>query len=760
MKQFDKTEHVRFSDMATPNLDELRKELRIHYAAQWALNGKRHPVEKILDAYDSAHPGLNAYQLKGIQYEILAENLQTLVFADSPFYFVTDSCRGPQAGIPYYGAGGWLLRRNEHLCRDANPQDYDLYTGMQAANLYGGSHIYFDFMHYCYSVTNVVKHGLRYYYEKAQAALAECKTDEERDFLQCAIAGLKAVKRISERFADTAQVRLDTLTDPRQRRFMQMIADSARRVPWEKPDHFYEGLNTMWFCRDLMGEIDGIGNSHLGRPDYILYDLYQNDLESGYINREDAYDLVSRFLTHGDCQYDKDSIVEKEDDHELEMGFVLGGCDPQGNEIYNEVTTMFIYAHRAQKLIYPKPHYRFGADSPQAYMHDIAYDFVHGRSVAGLVNDDSIIPVLVEAGKSLEDARCYINYGCWGIVVEGMENTTGGNFMHLLSALERTVYGDNDICRKIGMHFDTIDNAKSFEEVYTIYYANMIRVLKKRLQLVGKHGGLGVKVNPIPLFSAFVDGCLENKKDCLAGGSKYTVNEFALAEMSNTVDGLLAIKTLCFEKKVIGLHEFLDAVRSNWEGCDSLRCSLMKCPHFGDESPESMGLTKRLFEDICRDTHDISNEFGTRYLVDLFVYQAFRFLGERVRATPDGRRDGEVVATGVNPTRFHAADPLPGVLNSINAIDPDRVQTHSVMLQLPAGKMDIELMTSILRSLQKLKMKHIQINCVDPEVLLDAQKHPELHQDLIVRVVGFSARFVSLSPEWQDEFIHRVMYQA
>ena len=142
--------------------------------------------------------------------------------------------------------------------------------------------------------------------------------------------------------------------------------------------------------------------------------------------------------------------------------------------------------------------------------------------------------------------------------------------------------------------------------------------------------------------------------------------------------------------------------------------------------------------------------------MSLLIYQEFRFDAEKMRATPDGRRNGEVVALGVNPTHLHP-EPVPAVFNSAAVIDPIRVATHSLTLQMPAAKMTVENMTAMLRAGASLSMKHIQINCVDLETLLDAQKHPENHQDLVVRICGFSAKFVSLSPEWQKEVIERAM---
>ena len=116
--------------LKTPDLTHLRSELLAYTLGKQALVKQRHPVEEKLDAYDRAHPGLNAYQLKAAQYAILAENMETKVFSESPFFFVNDLCRGLQAGLGDYSAGGWLQRRNKHLCRDVDPEAYRQYEAM------------------------------------------------------------------------------------------------------------------------------------------------------------------------------------------------------------------------------------------------------------------------------------------------------------------------------------------------------------------------------------------------------------------------------------------------------------------------------------------------------------------------------------------------------------------------------------------------------------------------------------------------------
>jgi formate C-acetyltransferase len=409
---------------------------------------------------------------------------------------------------------------------------------------------------------------------------------------------------------------------------------------------------------------------------------------------------------------------------------------------------MFIHAHRAQNLIYPKVHYRFSSESPEEYLQAIAVDYVNGRSVGGLANDDAIIPFMTNGGTPPEIARSYVNYGCWGFTIEGIANSAGGSFVHLLGMLEHTVYGTSDSCREIGLLFDPIDDAKSFDEVFDIFYGNVIRALRYRVALlVGKQPQIPAQVNPIPIFTSLMEGAIEWKHDYPRARGL----GFNLAEIANVVDALLAIKHICFVRKEMTVREFLDIVRSNWEGHEALRQRLRKLPHYGDESDESMELANRIVEGVKVDASGDGRWCG----ISLLIYQEYRFDATGIRATPDGRKNGDVVALGVNPTRLHPTS-IPATINSATTFDPHTVATFSLNLQMPSTNMTVEQMVSLMRVAGQLKMKHIQINCVDEETLRDAQKHPEKHQDLVVRVVGFSAKFVSLSPEWQEEFIRRV----
>ena len=142
--------------------------------------------------------------------------------------------------------------------------------------------------------------------------------------------------------------------------------------------------------------------------------------------------------------------------------------------------------------------------------------------------------------------------------------------------------------------------------------------------------------------------------------------------------------------------------------------------------------------------------------MNFYLYREFMLDAKKMRATADGRRNGELYAMGICPTRFHLKDPLFSMVGSLSALNMDKSVMQSVNIMLPAGEMDTDTFVSLLRGFASAKLKHMQINCVDMETLEDARVHPEDHQDLVVRVCGFSAKFVSLSPQWQDEFMTRI----
>ncbi|MBO4305262.1 MAG: hypothetical protein J6A21_11815 [Lentisphaeria bacterium] len=712
-----------------------------------------------MEKYSSAHPEASPLALRALLYRKISEKFQPVLFEDSPFY----SCIEGNGGWNSSTAGIWLLVHQEMPFRDPVEEDVQRFSVARKEGLFCCSNFFVDLAHHAPPIPPILEGGFRSVRERALSLLEKGNcSPEEKEYMNTLLEGLEAVKRIQEKYGDAAKEKLRSggLT-PRQEKFMRMMAESAARCPWEAPRTFYEALNTCAFVREIMGELDGLRTNSYGRPDAWLIKFYRKDLAEGRLTEEEAYDLICRFLLAGDALYDHDSKVESYSEHENELTLTLGGCDGNGKEVFNDLTRLFLRAYRENDLVYPKPHCRFSASSSKEYLRLITDDILSGRGIYTLNNDDSLIPALRKDGKSLEDARNYCCTGCWDIVVLGKEDNAGGGYFNLAKILEYSLYPDREVLD--AMHYDFLspDNASSFEEFFGRIMANVMTALRDRLSTQGRNGRrFGILV-PSPLNSGCSDAFPETKRDFMCGGQTYSPHALSLCFFANFVDSLLAVKEMCFDRKKCSLSRLLEAVKANWAGEENgeLRRKVLQCAHWGDGEKESTLLARRILDELYRETRKYENEKGGKYQLGIWVYREFRFWGEKTKALPDGRREGEILSQSLNPSHFRCREPVTTVLRALGSLDMEKVAGNSVVnLMLERSSVTEETFEALVRTFAELKLQQLQLNCADRNELLDAQKHPEKHQNLFVRICGFSAKFVSLSPQWQQEVIDRVAF--
>lgn len=747
------------------SIERLRNELRVYYDAHSfsALGGAdyRPPLFDALDDYAATHPDLSPVQLKAAQYEIIADGFQPVIFMDSPFYAEMGVKVAEYDGVPGLGAGGWLFKRNAHLFRDVSPAEYDRYVAAGTHGIHLAFGPYADYDHHCFPYSNVLENGLECIYAQAEAALVHCVTQEETEFVACAMRGLLAVRMIAAKFADAAEEARSRTTDPVLTRFLSMIAETAAEVPWRKPRTFYEGLCAVWFLHEVCASIEGIGMSVVGHLDRMLGEFYQHDLEAGRLTPDEAYDLVCRFMLHTDAKLDPAKPVA-ESFNRQEQGdvVILGGCDEHGREVCNEVTFMVLRAHHELSLVYPKIHCRITRHARQDYLDAINRDFVVGRNVIAFLNDENLIPAQQKAGKRLADARRYVAGGCWEIILEGYEHSAGANcYVNLLRILDLSIHGGVEEAAATGVVCDPIDDARAFEDVYRIVVGNAVRAIRQMCATMARNGRIWPKVSPAPFFSACLADCLENRRDYTAGGGRYDPHGLPIGAFANFVDSLLAIRTICFEGPRCSLAELLRAVRANWVGCEALRARALAAPHFGDNTAPSNALSARVLDDLYQNTRDLTNERGGPFQLGLYIYREIVGWGRLTRATPDGRRSGDVLTQGLTPSRLHHAPEITSTINSAAALDLTQCPANSVLtVSLPLGGVNLQTLGQLERAFAASGLGMLQMNCVDSKQLLAARERPEEHQDLIVRLYGYSARFVRLPPDMQDEFISRNLY--
>ncbi|MFA6928730.1 MAG: pyruvate formate lyase family protein [Lentisphaeria bacterium] len=725
----------------------LKTELKNYYRAHsfQAIGAKLpyNPLRNIMDDYFAAHSNLNAMEQKAAQYELIAEHCSPVIFQHSPFFSELGLKISEYDGHTSLSSGGYVYCRNSHLFHDIAPLEAQQYSQCGSLGLHSTFGMYCDPDHHCFPFTKILENGLEKVWQQTM-------TSPANPFQDAAATGLLAIKRIAEKFSLAAEA---------QQR--PQLARLARRIPWKAAQTFYEGLACLWFLHELGAVMDGIGMSILGHPDRMLYSLYKNDLATGRLNKTEAYELICQFLLQTDCKLDMD-IPSDEQFNYGEQGdtLILGGCDADGNEICNDLTFLFLQAHRELKLIYPKIHCRISRQSSQSFLESASENFLEGRNTLAFLNDDSIIPAQLKAGKSLIDARRYVAGGCWEIILEGSEHSEGANcYYNLAKLVDLSIHDSREFESATGEYFAKIDGADDFETVYATVLNNAIRSIQRMAQMIARNGKVWPQVNPSPLFSACLDGCLESKLDYTAGGAKYSPHGLPLGGLAILIDSLMAIKKLCFDKQVCTLDELLTAVRNNWDNCEVLRQAALGMEHFGDGKGNAAALTRRFLRDIAKAIKGLKNEQGGTFQLGIYIYREIISWAKMTRATPDGRRKGDFLSQGLNVSRRHNSDGVTSILNDAAKLDLSDYPANSVItLSLARQGLNPKLVSAFLRSFTASGIGMLQLNILDRAELLDACLHPENHHDLIVRLYGYSARFITLNAEQQQEFLSRSIY--
>lgn len=747
--------------MSTVKYNELRNELKNYYMEKSYENAEKH-LEEAIEILDSMYDeSMSAYKMKALQYKVIADVAEPVLFRGLPFYYEIGIVPGCSDGTRNFRghkhAGGWTHWKNEHLFVD---QDRELWECRcrQIDELmylicgeYNDVHQHFQFNH-----RPILQGGLKSVYNSAKKRLEKAESEEQKEFLSAVCIGILSVKKLCEKFAAEAEKLLKK--EPENRNF-KMIAESARYCPWEGPRTFYEAINLYALMRKVIGSFEGIGPNSFGRLDMDLYPFYKADIESGTLTEDEAYELISKFLLIFDCTYNHDDKMVGYADHELECTYVLGGCDMEGNPVYNTLTKMFLQASYEEKIIYPKIKCRFSKNSPKEYFEVLNKPVINGTTTVLYQNDDATIPALVKSGISLSDARDYLVSGCWDVEPNSEGCQSGGNYTNLLKAFEYQIHNRTDKMKKVNMFFESIDDAKSFDEVYEATCRNMDVLFTEKARVLNAGGQIWDKVDPLPLFSSTYKDCIKNKRDYTNGGTRYKDDVFACIGFPDIIDSLMSIKILCFDEKRYTLKQLLAAVRNNWRDCEEMRCDAMRCSGWGDGKKASCELAVRFNTDIYNMLSKHKSIYGGKINLSYFTYTEIRFWGEKTLATPNGRHNGDYIAQGLTPSRLKKIPYVTSVINSLGALDRETLAGNNVVNLILPGNISSEVFEAILRTASDTAAESLQMNCVSKETLLDAQKHPEKYPDLIVRVCGFSAKFTSLSPEWQKEVLTRNFYK-
>jgi formate C-acetyltransferase len=629
-----------------------------------------------------------------------------------------------------------------------------------------------SFGHMIYDSPRILREGLQGI--KAEVAeyldgadLAEPAQIPKVHFWQAVNIVCDAIIHFAQRYAALARRTAGdgNLASQRQAELLK-IAEVCDQVPEKGARNFWEAVQTIWFLQ-LAIQLEGNGNSvSLGRLDRHLYPYFRQDMERGQIDLEKGQELL-------DSLWLKLNEIIKVWDTEatrvhagwpMTQNVIIGGQDGNGQDSTNELTFMFLNAQEHIRLSAPQFTMRVQAGTPDELLLRACEVIRGGGGMPALFGDEAIIPGLQKLGIPLAEARNYGMVGCVEPSVIGAFGRNNGGYFNLARIVDLAI--NNGIDRltgePLGPRTGSASDMRSFDELLTAVrkqMAHFVRLLAIEDNIIEM---VQAELTPHVLASTLIPGCLEKGKDITSGGALYNWTPPFGVGLATAADSLCAVKKLVFDERVLSLKD-LNQTLDNPEGeaAKAIRPALLKCPKYGNDNGEVDGFARFVADTFFTEVEKYKTWRGGGFVGGLFSLSSTVPHGWKTGATADGRLATTPVSDSISPTNGMDRHGPTAVLLSASVLDHSRCPGGNVLnLKFTPGA--VESGSSLAKFAQLIKTYlvdlrglEVQINVVSAATLKDAQLHPESYRDLVIRVAGYSARFVELAREIQDDIIAR-----
>jgi len=580
---------------------------------------------------------------------------------------------------------------------------------------------------------------------------------ESLAFLAAAEDAMCGLSEWAERYGGCLREAAGRASGARARELARM-GDNCAKVATLPPNTFHEAMQLVWLAQQAI-HIEGHGYSCTpDRIDQILYPYYLADRKAGRLDDEEALALCANFILK-----QRDNTVWGVE-HNLTQGLCLGGSTPAGEDLTNELSWMFITASGAMSVPEPLVWIRWHERMDPAFF-DHCLKNLAGTTCFPLMMSDVAVPkMFMELGVSEEDAFEYVPVGCNEIGIPGKAYFNPNAGVGYLTALELAITGGRTYAgtRTPGDDEPVVGPDASFDDVVRIASYHMRRQVEGSYASGMKTLSMQMRWGHTPLTSCFFDGCIDRARDMVAA-TKYNILSCSGSSFANMVDCLAALREVVYEKRSATLGRVVEACRANFVGHEALRQELLDAPKHGNDEPvlrKLVTLVERMrdepMKEICRDPRD-GTRFGNTHVVRSGAVRR----GKSVPATPDGRLAGQPLASSVASSYATERKGPTAVVNSILMLDPVKSWQSGYNVNMrfsQAALTDDEnrgKVASLLNSYFRRGGQEMQINCVSSETLRAAQRNPDEYRDIVVRVAGFSAFFVDLQEDIQEEVISR-----
>ncbi|MFA6928728.1 MAG: pyruvate formate lyase family protein [Lentisphaeria bacterium] len=536
------------------------------------------------------------------------------------------------------------------------------------------------------------------------------------------------------------------LKDVKNAENYRLIVQTLERVPENPPRTFCEAVQALWsfweFQR-LCGNWSG-----LGRLDMILGEYLERDLDEKIITLDEARELLAHFWIKGTewCHgLAKNSVFKPgSGDAQVYQNVVLGGKLADGQNVDNKVSDLVLDIIEELHISDFPIAVRLNEQSSPEFLRRVAEVQLLGGGIVSIYNENIVLAALKKYGYCEAEAVTFTNDGCWEIIIPGM-TAFGYVPFDALQILQQTL--------------GELDEKGDFEALFQAYSANMqIKIeafadQQKHYRCDSYWAGTTISL----LMPACRQSCLSYNNR----GTKYTVCAIHAGGLPDVANSLLALKKWVFEQKILSLQEFTGILQSDWQGHECLRLKIKKAfIAYGNDDCEADSMMQRIFNDFSSQVAAIHQRHGVLMPCGISTFGREIAWAANRWATPFGNRAHEYLASNLSPTPGTEKVGLTAIMNSYCKMDFTRTPNGCPLdLRLDAGfaksAQSVEILITLINVFLQRGGFYLQIDVVDPEMLQVAQQNPDRYPNLAVRISGWSARFATLSKEWQDMIINR-----
>ena len=757
------------------NLNQPRVMVRAKMLEKVLDNMSIYIEDKSLLAGNQATKNRNAPIFPEYTMEFVMNELDQFEKRDGDIFYITEKTKEQLREIAPFWQNNNLRARGEALL----PEEVRVFMetgvfGMEGKLNAGDAHLAVNY-------ERILKDGLRGYEKrvkeyKATLDLTNPDNIDKYCFYNAVLIVLKAVRNFANRYSVLAKDLAEKEMNQKRKIELLEISRICSKVPYEPAETFQEAVQSVWFIQ-LILQIESNGHSlSYGRFDQYMYPYYDRDIKNGTIKESEALELLT-------CLWIKTLTINKvrSQAHTLSsagspmyQNVTIAGQTTDKKDAVNDLSFLVLKSVAQTRLTQPNLTVRYHKNINKHFLDECVEVMRLGFGMPALNNDEIIIPSFMDWQVKEEDAYNYSAIGCVETAVPGKwgYRCTGMSYINFPRMLLCTMNNGVDLTsnKRFTKGYGYFTEMESYEELLKAWDKTIREITRYSVIVENVIDKASERDVPDILCSALTDDCIARGKTIKEGGAVYDFISGLQVGIANMADCLAAIKKLVYEEKKITRQELWDAILDDFSSPENKKIQEMlirEAPKYGNDDDYVDQLIVEAYDSYIEEIEKYPNTRYNRGPIGGIRYAGTSSISANVgqgmstMATPDGRNAFEPLAEGCSPAHNSDKNGPTAVFKSVSKLRTNKItggvllnqKMTPQMLSTEENRQKLELL--IKTFFNRLHGYHVQYNIVSKETLIDAQKHPENHKDLIVRVAGYSAFFNVLSKKTQDDIIGR-----